>query len=63
MNEAKVTARAQAIYERLSSEQEMGKNALLLAACVIAELEASVSYGLVRADPPEPENHIGKFNE
>lgn len=63
MPDGKVTSRAEAIYARLRSEQDLGKNALLLAACVIAELECNVSYGLVRADPPEPQNHIGRFGE
>ena len=59
-----MTPREQAILARLEAERDHGRDPLATAARVIAALEAGVSFGLIRADPPDnPRPLIGMYGE
>lgn len=59
-----MTPRERAIRARLEAETTHGRDPLDTAARVIAALEGGVSFGLIRADPPEnPRPLVGMLGE
>lgn len=62
--QASVTPRERAIRARLEAEATHGRDPLDTAARVIAALEGGVSFGLIRADPPDnPRPLVGLLGE